>query len=560
MKIAFQITKLVVIYFFVVVALLLVAMFPRQTNIVEVNEFQVKYHFSIVDYTHHMYSYLTERLTTFNLGQTFTKASVFDEATFFLGKSFTVIFIALLLTIICSSLLLFFIQKKEIKSLLDKAVCKIPTWIQVPNFLVYIVLLSLFPVFFQEPSILQIGILVSLFPSIYIIRKGYLQGFKSLLIKFHIIVLLIIGNLFIIEWLSAYNGAAFHVFELIDHSTGKFTRASSTYEYELIIAILLGFVLFFLLSQWVSYFASKNHSTQPWYKLFIKQWIVVIGIVALILIPRAASWDYINNPYIFSGDLYKENIVALLTNLKDHQSLGETKNGFPIESEIGRYFGRSMKIIISAFIISLFFGVLKGLLDYQYQNRWFSFVGRGSTWLTSSLPDFLLIILIQWFIIYNLRLLDIFGHEHWYNFILPSLLVSIHPIMYLANVTRNACEEQAGEQYVLVAYSKGLTRARVIYKHIFKNTIGVICNHISSVMLFIMSNLLIIEWLLDYKGAAYRLLQAVELKKQIKFQGSLGTAEAPVIFGIMVCFLLPLFIAQVINVVIRIRHNRIGRE
>ncbi|QOR64630.1 ABC transporter permease subunit [Cytobacillus suaedae] len=560
MKIAFQITKLVIIYFLVVVTLLLVAMFPRQTNLVEVNEFQVKYHFSIVDYTHHIYSYLIERVTTLSLGQTFLKASVFDEATFFLGKSFTVIFLALLLTITFTTLLLFIIREKGIKSLLDKALSKIPTWIQVPNFLFYIVLLSWFPFFLQEPSILQLGILIALVPSIYIIRKGYLQNIRSLFEKFHIIVLLIVGNLFIIEWLFAYNGAAFHVFELIDHSTGKFTRASSTYEYELIIAILLGFVVLFLLSQWVSYFASRSQSKQPWYKLFLKQWIVVMGIVALILVPRAASMDYINNPYIFSSELYKDNIVGLLTNLKENQSLGETKSGLPIESEIGRYFGRSMKIIITTFFISMILGVLKGLLDYQYQNRWFSFVGRGTTWLTSSLPDFLLIILIQWFIIYNMRFLDIFGHEHWFNFILPSLLVSIHPIMYLANVTRNACEEQAGEQYVLVAYSKGLTRARVIYKHIFKNTIGVICSHISSVMLFIMSNLLIIEWLLDYKGAAYRLLQAVELKKQIKFQGSLGTAEAPVIFGIMVCFLLPLFIAQVINVVIKIRHNRIGRE
>ncbi|WP_078546165.1 hypothetical protein [Litchfieldia alkalitelluris] len=50
MKLVIQMIKLLCIYCLVIVAMMLVVMFPRETNQVEINKFSVNYHFSMREY------------------------------------------------------------------------------------------------------------------------------------------------------------------------------------------------------------------------------------------------------------------------------------------------------------------------------------------------------------------------------------------------------------------------------------------------------------------------------------------------------------------------------
>ncbi|WP_078546167.1 ABC transporter permease subunit [Litchfieldia alkalitelluris] len=201
------------------------------------------------------------------------------------------------------------------------------------------------------------------------------------------------------------------------------------------------------------------------------------------------------------------------------------------------------------------------LFGKSYSLLGLSFILFSLFTLLLSLAVFLLIILIQWFIIYNLRSVDVFGHEQWYNFLLPSILISIHPTMYFANVTREALEQEAGEYYTQVAFSKGFTRDYILFRHMMKNSASILSSHIPSVMLYIMFNLLIIEWLMDYKGAAYRLFKAIGHENQVYLQGSFGTVEAPLILGIVICFMIPLFLAQLLSLIVKKKTTgHLGRD
>ncbi|MGP4078533.1 ABC transporter permease subunit [Pseudalkalibacillus sp. R45] len=163
-----------------------------------------------------------------------------------------------------------------------------------------------------------------------------------------------------------------------------------------------------------------------------------------------------------------------------------------------------------------------------------------------SIPDFFLIICLQWLVIFYIPWIDFFGYEQWYSFILPSILVSIYPMMYIARITSVAISNQEFEPYIQVARAKGFTRKIVLYKHTLKNCWDTILSHFSSVMLYILSNLLIVEYLLDYKGAAYRLFKAFHYTNSISV-GYQADFEAELIIGLSVCFMLVVLFSQWIS-------------
>lgn len=561
MKLALKVGRLLLINFLVVIGLILVTMIPRETNQVELNEFNVKYIFSIQAYFTNLLDYVKERFTTLNLGETWDRTSVFQETIFYFSNSLQLIAVSLILAFVIGIALSYLIRITTRNS-------KILNWLKVPNFLLMIPLVYSISLIGAMKSIFFLSLLISLYPSFYIAsllkEKSTLLKEKVSFIftKFSKVFLLLLSNLVLVEWLTEYKGAGYKLVTLIDFSTEPFTRANRSYEYELVITLLLCFICTVLLAQWIEFLVKKyvKEIETHWGWYVFSHSLIILGTVILILIPRGATQDYTDIVYIFSMDTYKDNLKQLVNGMIYEQTLGKTKSGFIVEEEIANYFPRSLKIILFAFLVSIVVGVAKGIFDFKYQNRWFSFMGRGTTWLTSSFPDFFLIILLQWFVIVNFQSIDIMGYEEWYNFIIPSLLISIHPIMYVATITRGSFIEENGEQYVLVAYSKGLTKNTVIIRHILKNAIPAICNHLPSVILYIMSNLLIIEWLLDYKGAAYRLFKAIEFSKSIPLQGGLATEEAPLIFGILLCFMIPLVLAQVISVVTKYKFNKVGRE
>ncbi|MFS0863594.1 ABC transporter permease subunit [Fredinandcohnia sp. 179-A 10B2 NHS] len=557
MKLALKVGRLLLVNFLVVIGLILVTMIPRETNQVELNEFNVKYIFSIQAYFTNFLDYVKERFETLNLGETWDHTSVFQETIFYFSNSLQLMGVSLLLAFVIGIVLSFLAPKT-----------KMPSWLKVPNFLLMIPLVYSISLIGAVKSVFFISVLISLYPSFYI---ASLLKEKSTLLKEKVsfiftnlskVILLLLSNLVLVEWLTEFTGAGYKLVTLIDFSAEPFTRANRSYEYELVISLLLCFIFMVLLAQWIEFLVKKyvKEIETHWGWYVFSHSLIILGTVILILIPRGATQDYTDIVYIFSMDTYKDNITQLVNGIIQDQTLGKTKSGFIVEEEIANYFPRSLKIILFAFIISIVIGIAKGIFDFTYQNRWFSFIGRGTTWLTSSFPDFFLIILLQWFVLVNFQSIDIMGYEEWYNFIIPSLLISIHPIMYVATITRGSFIDENGEQYVLVAYSKGLTKNKVIIRHIFKNAIPAICNHLPSVILYIMSNLLIIEWLLDYKGAAYRLFKAIEFSKSIPLQGGLATEEAPLIFGILLCFMIPLVLAQVISVVTKYKFNKVGRE
>jgi oligopeptide transport system permease protein len=287
---------------------------------------------------------------------------------------------------------------------------------------------------------------------------------------------------------------------------------------------------------------------------------VVVVLICIILIPRdveyrSGSLGNVTQDYDFSWSEYKESITSYATGVWENKSLGQSRFKISVEEEIGRYLPRSMKLIFLAFIISIPLGILKGIYDLKRTHTRKNLLGNGTTWLFQSLPDFFVVMVVQ-FLLLSLLFktgihISVYGHEQWYNFIVPSIILSIYPLFYIARITSAALAGEETQQYIQTARAKGLSSTIVLYKHMLSNCWGVILSHISSIMIFVLSNLLIIEYLMFYKGAAYRLFEAMghhETHKGNFFRSGMQVVyEIEVVIGLLITFMLFILIAQFIS-------------
>jgi len=246
---------------------------------------------------------------------------------------------------------------------------------------------------------------------------------------------------------------------------------------------------------------------------------LAVGIVfmLILLLPREMEIEHqgglvFTAGYPFTLELYKGNIDAFIDYVKEEKGFGTTAAGTPLTKHVQRYILRSLKIVLPAFFIAMTVGTTIGVLLFTIRNKK---RGRILTFLAemfASIPDFFLFIAIQYLIILAIHRgfppFELYSSDQWYSFIIPCLSLTLFPLFHMVRLTVTTMNNEAGEDYVQTAQSKGMSKWRVI-GHVFANSWVTIVNQAQMVMLYILSSLPIIEKLANYHGAGYLLLESI---------------------------------------------------
>lgn len=294
--------------------------------------------------------------------------------------------------------------------------------------------------------------------------------------------------------------------------------------------------------------------------------IVVVMATLIILFPRetepvvqtidvegGGQYEILTQNNIYSAEMYKENIAQLVSNIHHDRSIGDNRYGIPVEQDILYYMPRSLSVVFLAFLISIPLGVLKGTFDYAHMGKRTSIFGQGTTWLFHSLPDFFVIMGLQFSLLMLMRrgfpTISIYGHEHWYDITLPAVLLSIYPIVYIARITTSLLAEQVNQKYIETATAKGLTKTIILFKHALGNCWASLATHSSTIFIYIISNLMIVEYLLNYPGAANRLYQALGFRGRSFYNDEFF--EPYVVLSFVLCFMILILLIQMTSLFVR---------
>lgn len=181
-------------------------------------------------------------------------------------------------------------------------------------------------------------------------------------------------------------------------------------------------------------------------------------------------------------------------------------------------------LAIAAMIIGTIGGILLGLLSALKKGTFWDSSAIMSSVLGISTPSFfagLLIAYIFGFILHDYLGLDMIGSWKVYdengnytysfrNLILPAITLGIRPLAIIAQLTRSSMLDVLSQDYIRTAYSKGLSKTRIIFRHALPNSLNPIITAISGWFAELLAGSFFVEFVFSWKGLGKVTVDALE--------------------------------------------------
>jgi peptide/nickel transport system permease protein len=158
--------------------------------------------------------------------------------------------------------------------------------------------------------------------------------------------------------------------------------------------------------------------------------------------------------------------VAALAEGRFGSSLQERR---PVVELVGGRVGATLQLGLAAVAIALLIGVPTGILAALHRNSPLDRLLMGLAFLGQSAPNFFVGIVLILLMSLQLRLLPSSGRDGWLNLVLPAFTLATGLVAALARMTRAWLLDVLRQQYVRVAYAKGLSTRQVVVRHALRN-------------------------------------------------------------------------------------------
>ncbi|MGM0840236.1 MAG: ABC transporter permease subunit [Bacillota bacterium] len=240
-------------------------------------------------------------------------------------------------------------------------------------------------------------------------------------------------------------------------------------------------------------------------------WKMVSSLVAIICISCV--------PYLFDEfkpdfSAYGKKMLDLMTSLSSLQDLefATGRNVFrPIFPTIFPPLGQSLILVGGSLIVSIMISLFIAFTIVNFKRNVITIFQEIFTYI-QAVPDIFYIILLQILIVWtyqktNIQFLNFASYGEEQAIFLPILSLSITPTMIITKLLITQILEELTKSYTNLALAKGLSFKRMILVHVFRNTIYSLFHYSKTIILFFLTNLLIVEYLFNIPGIMSFILQ-----------------------------------------------------
>jgi len=205
--------------------------------------------------------------------------------------------------------------------------------------------------------------------------------------------------------------------------------------------------------------------------------------------------------------------VQFLIFLRDllHGDFGESLQftGTTAAAAVWQRAGATLQLAGSGLLISVVLGVAGGVACAVRRDRLLDTALSSISVAGQSMPSFWLGMLLIQFFALQLHWLPTSGYGDLRHLILPAFTLSAILLPNFVLITRAAVIELAGEQFVVTARSKGLSRARVLAAHILPNAVNPILSFLGIQIGTLMAGSIITETIYAWPGIGRLLINSI---------------------------------------------------
>ena len=160
----------------------------------------------------------------------------------------------------------------------------------------------------------------------------------------------------------------------------------------------------------------------------------------------------------------------------------------------------SLQLGITALLISLVFGISLGVVSSLSPRSFADFLTAVISISLVSVPNFVVGAILIYF--FSIRLgwfpAALWGRPEHY--ILPALTLAAGSTAYIARLVRSSMIEASRELYVRTAMAKGLSRIKIIYKHILRNALIPVTTVLGPIFAYLITGSFVVEHIFAIPG------------------------------------------------------------
>ena len=196
----------------------------------------------------------------------------------------------------------------------------------------------------------------------------------------------------------------------------------------------------------------------------------------------------------------------------------------PVSYLIATRIGASAQLGIQAMIFGVFFGIILGSIAAINRNTWVDTLVTVLSIIGKSVPNFVLAVLLQYYIALKLGILPIADWGGFSYTVLPTIALGVGPLAETARFIRTGMVDVLNSDYIELARAKGLSKFQIVYHHALRNSLIPLITLIGPYTVSLMTGSMVIENIFSIPGIGEQ------------FVKSITTNDYPTIMGVTMLF------------------------
>ena len=239
-----------------------------------------------------------------------------------------------------------------------------------------------------------------------------------------------------------------------------------------------------------------------------------------------------DDKYSYTNIIKKDNFTLVLKLPYFRESY--QRQGEKVSTIIANTFPNTLILALSSIIFATILGLILGIFCALFEDSVSDNLIQLFSNIGISIPSFLSAIIFAWifgYILNDLTNLNMTGSLYelsdsgeYYelklkNLILPSIVLGIRPISIISMLMRNSMIQTLNQNYILTAYSKGLSKYKVVVNHCIKNSLNPVVTALSGWFASLLAGSVFVEYIFGWNGLGREIVN------------SLNNLDVPVIIG-----------------------------
>jgi ABC-type dipeptide/oligopeptide/nickel transport system permease component len=214
-----------------------------------------------------------------------------------------------------------------------------------------------------------------------------------------------------------------------------------------------------------------------------------------------------------------EQYAAFLAGLVRGDLGRSLRYGTPVAAEIGSRLWRTVQLAVAAMAVAVLVAVPLGIVAAVWRGTLADHAAMTVSLIGISMPNFWLGPLLAILFAVVLGWLPVAGSGTPAHLVLPAVTLGTGLAAILARMTRASLLEELRELYVLAARARGVSRARSILHHAFRNSLIPIVTIVGLQFGAVLTGTIITETIFAWPGVGRLLIQAINFRDYPLVQG-----------------------------------------